>query len=233
MTANVKEALEKIQSCDIFEKHPLYFVGGTALAYHLGHRVSEDIDIVSNALLPHKEIVSAISKIGGIKLRDEHASSLRIAGLFPDEYMLKFNLDGVKVEFFKASTAIQNSIISTAVITKYHDSALSLLDVESIAKLKLVALLSRKKSRDLFDFQTVLQKNILTPKEIVETASGSTKAICHLEDLYQFILQAEQPLDDEVVYLDELKPTVLSWDEIKEETLLRLSHLMDKADKYA
>ena len=52
MTANVIKVLEKIKSCELFERYPLYFVGGTALAYYLEHRISEDIDIISHEVLP-------------------------------------------------------------------------------------------------------------------------------------------------------------------------------------
>ena len=43
MTVNVKKTIEKIYNNEIF-KDELYFIGGTALAYYLNHRVSEDID---------------------------------------------------------------------------------------------------------------------------------------------------------------------------------------------
>jgi predicted nucleotidyltransferase component of viral defense system len=53
MTADVITLLEQIKELEIFETHPLYFVGGTALAYYLEHRISEDIDIISTVPLPH------------------------------------------------------------------------------------------------------------------------------------------------------------------------------------
>ena len=141
MTVNVTNALESIKSLSLFNGSSLYFIGGTALAYYLQHRISEDIDIISTQTLPYKNIIATIESMGGRKLRDENALALRLAGLFPDEYMLKFDLHGVKLEFFKASTPMQNSIIANATITKYSDSNLNMLDVKSIAKLKLLALL--------------------------------------------------------------------------------------------
>ena len=51
MTVSVKQALDKICNDNIF-KDELYFTGGTALAFYLNHRVSEDIDIVSSKALP-------------------------------------------------------------------------------------------------------------------------------------------------------------------------------------
>jgi len=219
MTVNVTNALESIKSLSLFNDSSFYFIGGTALAYYLQHRISEDIDIISNQTLPYKNIIATIESIGGRKLRDENALALRLAGLFPDEYMLKFDLHGVKLEFFKASTPMQNSIVANATITKYSDSNLNMLDVKSIAKLKLLALLSRNKSRDIFDFKTILENKILNDSEILEIASQSNKEIKSLKHFYDFISNIEQPKDDEAVYLDEDKPINLTFEEIKENTL--------------
>lgn len=219
MTVNVTHALESIKSLSLFNDSSFYFIGGTALAYYLQHRISEDIDIISNQTLPYKNIIATIESIGGRKLRDENALALRLAGLFPDEYMLKFDLHGVKLEFFKASTPMQNSIVTDATITKYSDSNLSMLDVKSIAKLKLLALLSRNKSRDIFDFKTVLENKILNDSEIFEIASQSNKEIKSPKHFYDFVSNIEQSKDDEAVYLDEDKPINLTFEEIKESTL--------------
>jgi hypothetical protein len=219
MTLNVTNALESIKSLSLFNDSSFYFIGGTALAYYLQHRISEDIDIISKQTLPYKNIIATIQSIGGRKLRDENALALRLAGLFPDEYMLKFDLHGVKLEFFKASTLMQNSIVSDATITKYCDSKLNILDVKSIAKLKLLALLSRNKSRDIFDFKTILENKILNDSEILEITSQSNKEIKSLKHFYDFISNIEQPKDDEAVYLDEDKPINLTFEEIKENTL--------------
>ena len=87
MTASVKDVISKIYNCTIFDTE-MYFVGGTALAYYLNHRISEDIDIISEKSLNHNSIISEISNIGGVKIKDENSMALRIAGLFPDEYII-------------------------------------------------------------------------------------------------------------------------------------------------
>jgi hypothetical protein len=50
--------------------------------------------------LPYKKIIPSITSLGATKLQDENVTALRMAGLFPDEYMIKFVLDDVKLEFF-------------------------------------------------------------------------------------------------------------------------------------
>ena len=73
-----------------------------------------------------------------------------MAGLFPDEYMIKFILDNVKLEFFQANRTIQKEILTQATFNNFENSKLKILDLKSIAKLKLLALIMRDKSRDLF-----------------------------------------------------------------------------------
>lgn len=218
MTVKVIEALDRIKNLPLFADDSLYFVGGTALAYVLEHRISEDIDIVCNKPLPYKKIIPMIESIGGSKLRDEKEAALRIAGLFPDEYMLKFDLNGVKLEFFQASIPIQKEILLNATTTFYTDAKLQMLDIKSIAKLKLVALLLRNKSRDMFDFKTILEKQILSEEEIFDL-TYKTKQLSNIEELYSFIERKKEPKEDEAVYLDENQPIHLTFDGIKMDTL--------------
>jgi len=109
MTANVKQTIDKICNNEIFDDE-LYFIGGTALAYYLNHRISEDIDIISAKALNYKQITPSISALGALKIQDENITALRIAGLFPDEYMIKFVLDNVKLDFFQANRPIINRL---------------------------------------------------------------------------------------------------------------------------
>jgi hypothetical protein len=224
MTTSVIEALDNIKSLEMFDDEELYFIGGTALSYYLEHRISEDIDIVSTKPLPYKKIISVVSSIGGRKLRDENVVALRMAGLFPDEYMLKFDLHGVKLEFFRASTSLQQNILKNAESTQYLESSISILDVKSIAKLKLIALLSRYKSRDLFDFKVILEQTILSKEDIIDVSVKVKQELNTIKSLYTFIEQLEQPKDDEVVYLDENHPINLTFEDIKRDTLLILNN---------
>ena len=221
MTVSVKEALDKICNDNIFNDE-LYFTGGTALAFYLNHRVSEDIDIVSSKALPYKKIIPSITTIGATKLQDENVTALRIAGLFPDEYMIKFVLDDVKLEFFQANRPIQKEILSTSTFTNYENSNLKILDVKSVAKLKIVALIMRDKSRDLFDFGSILERNILCDEEIVNLFSKIKSDIQTITDIINFINSKKEPVDDEAVYLSESDRIDLSFEENKEQVIKNL-----------
>ena len=223
MTANVIALLEEIKELNIFETYPLYFVGGTALAYYLEHRISEDIDIIGIAPLPHRQITDMILSLGGTKLKDANAMALRLAGLFPDEHLLKFTLNGIKLEFFTASMPLQKEILRSATPQPYKNGTLQIMDLSSIAKLKLIALLNRKKSRDLFDLKIILETNTLSKEEIVTIATKTVKKIDSFSSLYHYIKHMKAAKDDEIVYLDEKDPTPLQWEEMHQEVLMMLS----------
>jgi len=221
MTVNVKQALDKICNNEIFNDE-LYFIGGTALAYYLNHRISEDIDIVSSKSLNYKAIIPSMSMLGVSKIQDENVTALRMAGLFPDEYMIKFILDNVKLEFFQANRPIQKEILSEATFKSFENSKLKILDVKSVAKLKIVALIMRDKSRDLFDFGTILKHNIFTKDEIVNLFSIVESKIISTNDIISFIKSKKEPQDDEAVYLSETDRIDLTFDEIKEQVIEKL-----------
>lgn len=224
MTVSVKNALDKICNNEIFNDE-LYFTGGTALAFYLNHRISEDIDIVSAKALNHRAIIPNISVIGAKKLQDENVTALRLAGLFPDEYMIKFILDNVKLEFFQANRPIQKEILSSATFSIYENSKLKILDVKSVAKLKIVALIMRDKSRDLFDFGAILEHNVLSIDEIVALFLKIDSKIVSVDDIISFIKSKNEPQDDEAVYLSERDRIDLNFEKIKEQVIRALKGL--------
>ena len=220
MTSNVISTLNKIKNLEVF-KDELYFIGGTALSYFINHRISEDIDIVSPKTLNYKRIIPLMSTIGAKKVDDENIMSLRLAGLFPDEYILKFILDDVKIEFFFANRPIQKQILKELTFTNYENSNLKILDLKLIVSLKLVALLQRDKARDLFDFGSILDNDIMTINEILYIAKES-KNINSKENLINFISNKKEAKNDEAVYLDESNRLDLSFEDIKQQVITKL-----------
>lgn len=214
MTSSVIKVLDKIKDSSIFEDE-LYFVGGTALSFYINHRISEDIDIVSPNILNYQKIVPALISLGAKKVEDENTTALRLAGLFPDEYILKFILDDVKIEFFQANRPIQKKILKELSYTNYDNSNLKILDLKFIAKLKIVALFQREKIRDLFDFGSIIENKILILDEII-SISSELKNLSSKAQIIDFLSKKKESKDDESVYLNEKDRLNLSFDEIKE-----------------
>ncbi|MCD6654493.1 MAG: hypothetical protein LT067_07005 [Sulfurovum sp.] len=49
--------------------------------------------------------------IGAKKIEDANVFVLRFAGLIPNEYVVKFVLDGLKIEFFHLNRQTQKNIL--------------------------------------------------------------------------------------------------------------------------
>ena len=126
------------------------------------------------------------------------------------------------IEFFFANRPIQKEILKELTFTNYENSNLKILDLKLIVSLKLVALFQRDKSRDLFDFGSILDNDIMTINEILCIAKES-KNINSKEDLRNFISNKKEAKNDEAVYLDESNRLDLSFEDIKQQVLNKLN----------
>lgn len=136
---------------------------------------------------------------------------------------MKFTLDNVKIEFFFANRPIQKDISKELTFTNFKNSNLKILDLKSIIKLKLVALFQRDKSRDLFDFGSILDGKIIIINEVLDIAK-EVKNITSKEELINFISNKKESKNDEAVYLDESNRLDLSFEDIKQQVLNKLDN---------
>ncbi len=169
MTNDIRELLKKIEHSDIFTKYPLCFIGGTALSVYLDHRVSYDVDITSEILLPTTAIKAFAFALKATHIPDRaKASAFRInTGKNLDDYYMKFMVDGVKLEFSYFDDELRQSILANAVSTPYSKgSKLKILPLDDIIALKAIALFGRQKSRDLFDMAIILERKLLPIEEL-------------------------------------------------------------------
>ena len=144
--------------------------------------------------------------------------------MFPDEYILKFILDDVKIESFCANRPIQKELLKQIQFTTYDNSRLKILDLKQIAKLKVIAFFQRDKIRDLFDFGEILENKIVSFEDILQI-SKELKNISSQEQLIKFILDKKEEKDDENVYLDEQSRIDLSFFEIKKAVLKKIEKI--------
>lgn len=194
MTNEIKSLLEKIEQSDIFERHPLYFIGGTALSVYLDHRISYDVDIVSTELLA----VSAI-KAFAFPLKARHIPDMKRASVFKintgknlDNFYMKFMVDGIKLEFVHFEDELRQSVLRNATSSSYaKGSKLKILSLDDIITLKAIALFDRQKSRDLFDMAIILERKLIPIEE--------------LERIYSFKQQRDKTLLEYIQSFDSKK----------------------------
>jgi len=237
MTKKIINALSIVKDLELFNKEPLYFAGGTALSHYLKHRISEDLDIISPEKLNYRAIKSTMFSLGAKFIQDKNATALRLAGMFPDEEMLKFDLEGVKVEFFHAVHPSQIKIFKSMTFSTYEESKLKIIDINSLAKLKIKAFVDRSKGRDVFDFTEILKNEIVNVEDIIDVFNFHNKADS-LEAVENFIKAINQPVVDEAVYLTEENPINIKYDDLKKDliesfTAFKVNHLYSQIDSEA
>ncbi|MDD4969765.1 MAG: nucleotidyl transferase AbiEii/AbiGii toxin family protein [Paludibacter sp.] len=162
MTDAARDLLEKIKDDPLFHKHEFRFVGGTALSYHIGHRISEDLDFAFALPLPVFDIKSFAMKYRGSLIPDPRASAFMInSGIDFDTRFLRYMIDGVKVEFFFPEDPFSQMCLSGE-CTAYNESNVAILNLIDISKMKVKALMDRVKIRDLYDVSEIFERGILT-----------------------------------------------------------------------
>jgi hypothetical protein len=111
--------------------------GGTGLAFHLGHRVSEDLDFFRTDAMDVRA------------LHDVFAGQGKYETLQEAEHTLTILIDGTKLSFFRVS----DPFLFKAVAHRFF----SVADIRDIALMKLIAISGRGARKDFVDLYLILQ----------------------------------------------------------------------------
>ena len=138
-----KVLLKIISSCPFLRNYVL--VGGSALALHLNHRQSEDLDFFTYAnSFSKNEIFEFITAFDSKEILNQTDGQVDVL------------LDGVKVTFFNAKW----NFLSPLRVEQFN-----LATVEQIAAMKVNVLFLRAKYRDYYDLY-FLSKELMSVSEI-------------------------------------------------------------------
>lgn len=158
MLEKTKQLLDALASNELFKKHDIRFVGGTALSYLINHRLSEDLDFAMLELCTD-EIEEMMYSFGAKKV--EHSNTAidyaHNEGGDLDDYHLKYIVNGVKVEFFTpVFNILEKEVWISEPTSRYKETELKIASFKTIVYMKTMAFWNRKKYRDLFDIYYVL-----------------------------------------------------------------------------
>ena len=131
-----KRILDKIVSSGISSQ--FYLAGGTALAIHLGHRMSIDLDFFSRSDFSIEKIKKELSLLGDVVVNDQGDGTLNAS------------LDGVKISFLRYDYA---QLYPYVVFENVN-----LADERDIAAMKIDAASSRGSKKDFIDLYFLLEK---------------------------------------------------------------------------
>jgi len=180
------------------EADGLVLGGGTALALHIAHRRSEDLDFVFAATtLPRRRLSRLLTR-----LRDNHEvqalpnvaaeQDFIDAGLALPDYQQDYSVDGVKLSFFVPDPeSLIDALEDAAGMAGL--SRIRVLTLDSLFLMKAVTLNNRVMLRDLYDIYVLVEQHGYAPEAVFDAAARHG----HSPDaLKQRLLAARMRRDD-------------------------------------
>jgi predicted nucleotidyltransferase component of viral defense system len=168
-----------------------YLVGGTALALHLGHRISVDIDLFTLEDFNPEEILTYLS-----------SDFNTIEPLIKTNNTLLAEVDGIRTDLIKFNYPFQEVI---------EEDNIRLLSLEDIAPMKLDAITGRGKKKDFYDLFYLLQHFTLPEMLDLHKQKYQHSTIFHVIKSLTWFEDAEP--DAEPLVLDKS----ISWQIVKNE----------------
>lgn len=182
-------------------------IGGTALALHIAHRMSNDLDFLfcePNGKLPTGKIDRLLGQLRmqGRKVDwvtdTAQESAFRInTGERLSDYARDYTIDGVKVTFFTASPQQHPRRFEfwrSAPRSVQPGCAFAVLSLDALKSAKTLVLQDRVRSRDLFDLMVLMRDHAYTPEALFDTvmrwADGAQDG-----EVERLILRGLIPLD--------------------------------------
>jgi Nucleotidyl transferase AbiEii toxin, Type IV TA system len=122
---------------------PAYLVGGTAIAVHLGHRVSHDLDFFYHRnAIDLDQLARAIDTVGPF------AVSLRAPGT------LNALFSRTKIQFLHADEVVPQRLL----VPPIEVAGLHVAEIDDLLAMKLKVVGDRGELRDYFDLMTIEQR---------------------------------------------------------------------------
>ena len=160
-----KKLLNLIKNDQVFEE--FFFIGGSAIASYLNHRISYDVDLISEKKLDLKLIEYIVAKYNARFIPDKNEATFRInTGENLRNYKVEFMINGIKLEVF-----YPNNLMQLEILKKYKQKAneyigIKRLPLKALGELKLIALFNRNKIRDLYDIYYLFKENVIDCEDI-------------------------------------------------------------------
>ncbi len=180
------ELLKKLQCIPKFSEFRL--VGGTALALHLDHRLTNCIEISTSSSNDNFDLHSALSLLNYSIARRTN-------------YLTEINIEGISVDIsFYPYPWIKEAII---------DNEITLAHIEDIAAIKLHTISSETSKEDFFDIAVLLEQ--LSLKDMLGFYTKKFTAAT-LDSVLKSLLSFENT----EMELDPIMSVDLNWSQVKE-----------------
>lgn len=187
------QLLQELMTNRDLEKAGFLLCGGGALALHLGHRQSTDIDLFTPKAIPADAMKKFMEQTYGTRVDVYSQSDLGIRGF----------IDGVKFDMIRFPYQMQHAPLT--------EQNIRFLDLKDAVAMKVHAVANRGLRRDFYDLAEILQRMPL--KDVLanyqQQFTPSPMAMAHTRRALTFFTDAET---------DSTKVDVRngrSWDQVK------------------
>lgn len=136
---STKKALEKLDSSTFFKETQAYLAGGTGLALHFGHRISQDLDFFTAKDFEEQQTIQFLQTLGKFNLKKTAWKT--IIGTFEE---VKFSIFHYNYSQLEPSV----KFLQTAKVASPKD----------IAAMKIATVSQRCTKRDFIDLYFLIQK---------------------------------------------------------------------------
>jgi hypothetical protein len=183
----------------------LYLGGGTAVAVHLGHRESRDLDFFFHRPVDLGALKGLFDDLGPFAV--SHESEGKLKGLF----------GSTKVEVFDASR-LRQLAVSTSV------AGINVASLQDLMAMKIKVMAERGEMRDYFDVKAIDEEGGISIEEGIELYTARY-AVNPNGEQFQHLFRAMGDLTD--VEVDEMlpidKPELQEWWSARQVQVLRNS----------
>ena len=182
-----------------------YLAGGTALALHLNHRVSRDLDFFPTTPSFTLNTMRILDELARLFRPQDYSLRVREAG------QLNLDIQGTKVAFIAYPFALEDRLVK-------HPLG-SLASVGDIAAMKAYSIGRRAVSRDYIDLYYILARGLISMDELVVKAERIF--ILDGKPVFDALLFAKQltytdDLEDVSSVMDDVVDKDLSWTKVQE-----------------
>jgi len=180
-----------------------FLVGETAIALHLGHRISVDLDLFTQTDFDPVKLKSHLNGKYSISSSNSDVNTLIT--------LIKFNKENVKVEFISYKYKLLKPV-------KEEDS-IRLLELEDLIPMKLSAIAGRGAKKDFYDIYFLLKKFSLSKMIELFKKKYETENTFHLLKSLTFFDDAELEPEPELF-------RNIEWQEVKNQILKEVNSIL-------
>lgn len=200
--------------CQIEALKPLRatLIGGTALSYHFGHRVSYDLDICFpyHDKLPDLGFLSQLGDIEPLPFNQAVIDHAINDGADIYDYIQRFKIDGIKIDIVAGcgSNILERRIYQTDDVAMH--GSLRIASPRSIFETKSLLLIDRNTTRDMYDLLYMITHQGFKASNIIETIMRY-RITYRPKDIIAWIeAKRPDPARDETIHHPIMQPTTFN-----------------------